>query len=163
MKDDATFLIVCIAGIALLAGMVCFLRQQPERAPAPVQVPPAPPAPDRFDRPAAALLELHNAERQKAGRAPLVLNFDLMDYARQHAKRMATSRRLYHSDLQIPGFTALGENIAWNQQTPAAAVADWMGSTGHRRNMLSASFNVAGFGVAESSNGPYWCAVFGRR
>ena len=42
-----------------------------------------------------------------------------------------------------------GENVAWNQQTPAAVMDAWMNSPGHRANILNCSFTEIGVGVAQ--------------
>ena len=59
-------------------------------------------------------------------------------------------------------YRAVGENIAWNQPTPKAAVDDWMNSRGHRRNLLGEEFTHIGVGMAVNAKGePYWVQVFG--
>jgi uncharacterized protein YkwD len=48
----------------------------------------------------------------------------------------------------------LGENIAWGESykgTPAAIMAAWMASPGHRENILTARFREIGIGVAYGS------------
>jgi len=48
----------------------------------------------------------------------------------------------------------LGENIAWatgSYSTPAAIVAAWMASPGHRANILDPAFRYEGVGVANGS------------
>jgi uncharacterized protein YkwD len=44
------------------------------------------------------------------------------------------------------GRWAVGENLLWASEslTPAQALAMWMGSLGHRRNMLTASWRDVG-------------------
>lgn len=61
------------------------------------------------------------------------------------------------------GFTSGAENLAWHDTSISASQAHnlWMSSSTHRRNMLDAAFNSAGFGVACSSKSgrPYAIAV----
>jgi uncharacterized protein YkwD len=48
-------------------------------------------------------------------------------------------------------------------RTPAAVMAGWMDSDGHRANILNCDFEAIGVGLARDSNGTaYWTQVFGR-
>jgi uncharacterized protein YkwD len=61
------------------------------------------------------------------------------------------------------GWTALGENVAAGYGSVDSVMTGWMGSTGHRANIVSANFTHVGFGRADSSRGtPYWTQNFGR-
>ena len=61
------------------------------------------------------------------------------------------------------GWTALGENVAMGYPSVDAVMAGWMGSSGHRANLLSTSYVHVGFGLANATNGsPYWTQDFGR-
>lgn len=52
------------------------------------------------------------------------------------------------------------ENVAYGYGTPAAVMAGWMNSDGHRRNILSSNTHI-GVGLAYGANGrPYWTQVF---
>ncbi len=53
---------------------------------------------------------------------------------------------------------ACAENIAQGQQEPREVVARWMGSDGHRANILARDYRLCGIGFA----GGYWVQVFGR-
>lgn len=113
----------------------------------------------------ARLLELHNKERSLKGLEPLALDLDLCDYAGKHAEKMAKNGRLAHSSMsrlaEAAGNGNVGENIAWGQSSEDEAMSAWMGSPGHRQNILSKRFKRAGFGVKEDAKGrKYWCAVF---
>lgn len=62
-------------------------------------------------------------------------------------------------------WTAVGENIAWGQRTPAAVMDAWMNSAGHKANILSEKyeFDYIGVGVARDSSGVlYWTQNFVR-
>jgi uncharacterized protein YkwD len=53
------------------------------------------------------------------------------------------------------------ENIAQGQATPAAVMADWMASAGHRANILDCDLTTLGVGVAYGPGGPWWTQDFG--
>ncbi len=122
--------------------------------------------------PVQTVISLTNEERSKARVPPLTVDPRLTDAAERHADRMAKRDRLSHS---LDGRTAaervraagyeyrtVGENIAWNQRTPAEVVDGWMDSKGHRRNLLSNDFTHIGVAVATNAKGePYWVQVFG--
>lgn len=93
-----------------------------------------------------------------------------------HASNMARLGFFDHTDPQGRGvgervaifdraqrFTYLGENIAAGQSSAASACDSWMGSAGHRANILNPEFTHIGAGFA--SGGPYrryYVQVFGR-
>ncbi|MCI4064731.1 CAP domain-containing protein [Micromonospora sp. R77] len=117
------------------------------------------------------VVDLVNAERAKAGCKALSVNSKLMTAAQRHSQDQADHRTMSHdgsdgSDvgqrLDRVGYAwrGYGENVAWNQQTPAAVMDAWMNSPGHRANILNCSFTQIGVGVARS-NGPYWTQDFG--
>jgi uncharacterized protein YkwD len=61
------------------------------------------------------------------------------------------------------GWTSLGENVAAGYPTVTAVMSGWMGSTGHRANLLSTSYQHVGVGRAPSGSGAlYWTQNFGR-
>ena len=56
------------------------------------------------------------------------------------------------------------ENIASGYGNPAAVMAGWMASPGHRANILNCSLRALGVGVARSDGGRlYWTQDFGGR
>ncbi|MFG2054865.1 CAP domain-containing protein [Micromonospora sp. NPDC048930] len=117
------------------------------------------------------VVDLVNKERAKAGCKALAIDDKLMLAAQRHSQDQADHKTMSHdgsdgSDvgdrLDRVGYAwrAYGENVAWNQQTPAAVMDAWMNSPGHRANILNCSFTEIGVGVARS-NGPYWTQDFG--
>lgn len=117
------------------------------------------------------VVDLVNKERAKAGCKALTIDDKLMLAAQRHSQDQADHKTMSHdgsdgSDvgdrLDRVGYAwrAYGENVAWNQQTPAAVMDAWMNSSGHRANILNCSFTEIGVGVARS-NGPYWTQDFG--
>ena len=123
--------------------------------------------------------ELINAERQRRGLRPLVLDGSLTRLARYHSESMARGRFLSHTDrdgrdlrgradaLGLRNWKALGENIAYNQgynDPTAFAVERWMVSEKHRENIMNDEYTHAGVGVARASDGTYYFTqVFMRR
>jgi hypothetical protein len=58
-------------------------------------------------------------------------------------------------------YTRAGENIAWGHGTPASVVIGWMGSLGHRANILDPDFNRLGVGVHVDAAGRLcWVQLF---
>jgi uncharacterized protein YkwD len=117
------------------------------------------------------VVDLVNQERAKAGCKALAIDDKLMLAAQRHSQDQADHQTMSHdgsdgSDvgdrLDRVGYSwrAYGENVAWNQRTPAAVMDAWMNSSGHRANILNCSFTEIGVGVARS-NGPYWTQDFG--
>lgn len=149
----------------------------------PVQPTPSPgpnptPAPEpvhgdvQLPQKALAVFGLVNAERARQGIAALTVNALLLKAAQSHAQDMHDNRYFSHTSqdgrsavdrIRTLGyvFVAFGENIAYGYRTPEDVMRAWMGSSGHRRNILSASFREIGIGVAEGANGLYWVQDFG--
>ncbi|MEU4550448.1 uncharacterized protein YkwD [Micromonospora violae] len=119
---------------------------------------------------AREVVDLVNAERAKAGCKALTINDKLMTAAQRHSQDQADHQNMSHTGsdgsnsgvrLDRVGYAwrTYGENVAWNQKTPAAVMDAWMNSSGHRANILNCAFTEIGVGIA-SSNGPYWTQVF---
>lgn len=110
------------------------------------------------------LLVLHNEQRELKGRTGFKLDSYLISYAQNHSEWMGRKNWMKHSDVSvlIGKYSAVGENIAYNQKSEKEVVVAWMNSTGHRQNIMNRNFNSIGFGLANNSRGePYWCTVFG--
>jgi uncharacterized protein YkwD len=124
---------------------------------------------------ATDIASLTNAERRQAGLAPLTISTLLMRAAQLHADQMASARQMAHvlPDARYPEpqdrlaavgyrWQAYAENVAYGQGSPASALAAWMGSSGHRANILNPGLTEIGAGVARGSDGqPYYVQVFG--
>ncbi|MFI7596091.1 CAP domain-containing protein [Micromonospora sp. NPDC049359] len=119
---------------------------------------------------AREVVDLVNAERAKAGCKALSIDDKLMTAAQRHSQDQADHSKMTHTGsdgsdtgvrLDRVGYAwrTYGENVAWNQKTPAAVMDAWMNSSGHRANILNCAFTEIGVGIA-SSNGPYWTQVF---
>lgn len=119
---------------------------------------------------AQEVVDLVNAERAKARCKALSVDDKLMTAAQRHSQDQADHQNMSHTGsdgsntgvrLDRVGYAwrTYGENVAWNQKTPAAVMDAWMNSSGHRANILNCAFTEIGVGIA-SSNGPYWTQVF---
>jgi uncharacterized protein YkwD len=106
----------------------------------------------------SSLLALINKQRAAVGVAALANNGTLASVARAHSQDMADNNYFDHGDpfarISAAGisYTAAAENLyAGNgsNNSPGAAFAGWMGSEGHRTNMLNGAYTQAGVG--------YWC------
>jgi uncharacterized protein YkwD len=122
------------------------------------------------------VLELTNERRAEQGCTPLRLDQRLQAAARGHSRDMARHGYFSHTgrDGSGPGqrLVAAGyrtdrgwaENIAAGYPSPAAVMAGWMGSPGHRANILNCGHRALGVGVARGSEGRlYWTQDFGGR
>ena len=114
-----------------------------------------------------ATLCLINRERAAHGENPLRSNEVLEGTAQRHSESMAAGAYFEHTSpnggtvlerLRDAGYIGegemayeVGENIAYGSlqdSTPAAIVAAWMASPGHRANILNDSFRDTGVGIA---------------
>jgi uncharacterized protein YkwD len=124
---------------------------------------------------AADVIRYTNDARYRNGLPALATSARLMDAARIHAAQMAKFQRADHtisgaeyptlqSRLQAVGYIYMNaaENVAWNQQSPQAALNSWMSSAGHRANILDPNLKEIGAAMARGAKGePYWIQVFG--
>jgi len=109
-----------------------------------------------------------NDERSAAGLDPYDWNPDLALAAQRHAEDMNDQGYFSHDSLDGRDFvqriddagydgSARGENIARGQRTAESVMSSWMGSDGHRRNILSEGSNEIGVGFIDN----HWVQVFG--
>ncbi len=113
-----------------------------------------------------------NTERRAAGLGANTADSCLQRYANIHADRMASQRKMYHRTgaqltnlLKQCNLSWIGENLATgSNMSPTTAVRAWMGSSGHRKNILYRSSNRIGSAYAKGSDGRnYWIQLYGRR
>jgi len=148
----------------LLVGVVAFApAAQAASCPAARSVPSA----GSMGAATAATLCLLNAERGARGLAPLVSQPLLEDPATGYSLAMVQQRFFDHVSpdgqvlaqrlagylLKAQGWS-IGENLGWGEghyATPAAIVAQWMNSDGHRVNILNPSFREIGIGIVNGS------------
>lgn len=115
---------------------------------------------------------LVNEIRVKNGLNKLTEDWELSRVARYKSQDMKDNNYFSHTSPvygspfeMIKNFgisyKSAGENIAKGQATPQAVVNAWMNSSGHRANILNASYNKIGVGYVE--NGKYWTQMFIRQ
>jgi len=107
-----------------------------------------------------------NQERTAAGLAPLTRSPKLDQLASEWAATMACNnaqshRPLSKSLLNTNGWKNLSENIygPTADGSASAIFRAWMGSSGHRENLLRESTTLGGIGIAKTKSGAI-CAVF---
>ncbi len=120
---------------------------------------------------AMEVLRLVNVERARVGVADLQWDEPAATVAHGHSVDMQVRGFFSHDNPSgqdpgarmiaggMTGYQAWGENIARGQQSPAAVMASWMGSQGHRDNILRAIFTHVGVGV-HSTNDIWWTQLF---
>jgi len=120
------------------------------------------------------IFEMTNTERQKNGFDSLTFNANLANVARKHSQDMVNNNYFSHTNLIGDGPSeraekaglskwGIGENIGmmasgnvkgigYVSNTPEsiaqALMKNWMGSPGHRSNILRSSYDYIGVGVA---------------
>ncbi len=115
------------------------------------------------------VIRLVNEIRVKNGLNKLNADWELSRVARYKSQDMKDNKYFSHtspvygSPFQMIknfgiSYKSAGENIAKGQSTPQAVVNAWMNSSGHRANILNASYNTIGVGYVE--NGKYWTQMF---
>jgi uncharacterized YkwD family protein/spore coat assembly protein SafA len=118
------------------------------------------------------VIQLTNQERAKHGLKPFAANWELSRVARYKSNDMRDKRYFQHDSptygspftmMKNFGITyrSAGENIAAGQRTAQEVVNSWMNSEGHRKNILSPSYNQIGVGYSSGgSYGTYWTQMF---
>ena len=115
------------------------------------------------------VIRLVNEIRQQNGLRPLDANWELSRVARYKSQDMRDNGYFSHNSptygtpfqmLSAFGlsYRTAGENIAKGYASPQAVVNGWMNSSGHRANILNASYTQIGVGYV--SGGNYWTQLF---
>ncbi|MFJ4186519.1 sigma-70 family RNA polymerase sigma factor [Kitasatospora sp. NPDC089509] len=152
----------------------------PTPTPTPSATPTPTPSPTAARSTAAAplpnperqLVDLVNAERAKAGCAPLRIDPRLHGTAQKHADDMAARGFFDHvnpdglrPDARITAagyrWSQWGENLDRGPTTAASVFARWMDGGIHQSNMLDCGFKDIGVGVAAGPAGPLWTQDLG--
>lgn len=120
---------------------------------------------------AQQVVTLVNQERAARGFTALLVDTSAAQAAKAHAEDMGGRGFFAHNTpegwtpadrlqlLGASGYTRVGENIALGQPTPQDVMTAWMGSSGHRANILDPAYTHLGVGVVDAP-GPYWVQVF---
>lgn len=115
------------------------------------------------------VIRLVNEIRIQNGLETLEHNWELSRVARYKSQDMHDNKYFSHTspvygspfdmmkDFGI-SYRSAGENIAKGQSTPKAVVDAWMNSSGHRANILNASYTEIGVGYV--ADGKYWTQMF---
>ncbi|MBO5059529.1 MAG: SafA/ExsA family spore coat assembly protein [Clostridia bacterium] len=118
------------------------------------------------------VIRLVNEIRVKNGLNKLTADWELSRVARYKSQDMKDNNYFSHTS-PIYGspfemiknfgisYRSAAENIAKGQATPQAVVNAWMNSSGHRANILNASYTKIGVGYV--ANGKYWTQMFIRQ
>ena len=115
------------------------------------------------------VLELVNEERAKNGLSALQMDESVRKVARVKSSDMSKNNYFSHTSptygtpfemLKSYGisYKSAGENIAQGYTSPEAVVKGWMNSSGHRANILNASYTHIGIGY--EADGNYWTQMF---
>lgn len=115
------------------------------------------------------VLRIVNSERAKGNLPALCLNKQLGVAAQLHSDDQQSCGAMSHTGcngssmserITATGYSRSmsGENVAWNQRSAGQVMSSWMGSPGHRANIMNPSFKNIGIGL---SDGFYWTQVFG--
>lgn len=117
----------------------------------------------------AEVIRLVNEIRKSYGLGTLTANWELSRVARYKSQDMHDKKYFSHTSptygspfdmMKSFGITyrTAGENIAMGYRTPQAVVDGWMNSSGHRANILNASYKQIGVGYVADGN--YWTQMF---
>jgi uncharacterized protein YkwD len=105
-----------------------------------------------------SILAATNAERERYGLEPLEADPELMKTAREHCAWMSTNGYFQHTQHPV------AENIAMGQETTDHVMQSWMGSSGHRANILNGAFRRIGVAAYRTAGGAmFWCQQFQRQ
>lgn len=115
------------------------------------------------------VIRLVNEVRRENGLKALTANWELSRVARYKSQDMLNKGYFSHTSptygtpfqmIKAFGlsFRTAGENIAMGYPTPQAVVNGWMNSSGHRANILNASYTQIGVGYVAQGN--YWTQMF---
>lgn len=115
---------------------------------------------------AKAARDQTNRERTSRGVKALGSQSCLNTYASRQATAMAKKKKLYHQDLgpilSACQLSRVGENVAVGYPSGQATVKGWMGSSGHRANILNKAYKNQAVAAAKDSSGRWYVAqVFG--
>lgn len=115
------------------------------------------------------IVELVNEERAKEGLNPVTLDTNASNAALVRSKEIVNS--FSHTRPNGSSFTTAlkeqgvsyrtaGENIAWGQRSPEQVMEAWMNSSGHRANIMNASYTHIGVGYYQVNGVNYWTQLF---
>jgi hypothetical protein len=123
------------------------------------------PAPAHAETTAQSVIRITNENRAANGRKALKTEWSLNNVAQAWANHMSSVGRMEHStnewrasNVAKGASLCCGENIAYGYTSPGSVVKAWMGSPGHRANILDARYTHMGVGY--NAKGHFWVQVF---
>ncbi len=114
-----------------------------------------------------AVTKYTNAERTKRDLKKVAKSKCLDRFAESQARAMAKKQKLYHQQLKPIlarcKLREVGENVAFGYPSGKAATTGWMGSPGHKKNLLNKVHRLIGVGAYQDTRGQWYVAqVLGR-
>ena len=113
------------------------------------------------------MLELVNAEREKRGVTPLVMNESLLESAMLRAAETSIIYAHVRPDYSFANtainvsYTIFGENILRTAySTSQEALEIWMNSSQHGANIVAGEFNSIGIGCCKVNGIYFWTQIF---
>jgi hypothetical protein len=106
-----------------------------------------------------------NSARTSRDLRAYVVRSDLVSVARRQAARMAAARRISHNPnltSEVTSWRNVGENVG-SGSTVSRIHTAFMNSSGHRANILSATFTEVGIGTARGGDGLIYVSEVFRR
>jgi uncharacterized protein YkwD len=111
------------------------------------------------------IFSLINEARTDGGLQPLTRESTMDALALQHSRDMETANRLSHDGFQARaseitgklGAHTVGENVAVGYGTAQAFLDGWLGSKGHRDNIMNPSYGRTGIGCHEGYATQIFC------
>lgn len=118
---------------------------------------------------AADAIDAANSYRAKSGLSRMSPDADAAAVAQRQACDMARTGKISHKGadgasfrtrMKREGLSSGSENVASGLNTGGSVVTAWMGSDGHRQNLMARGNRKAGVGVAVDRSGKvYWAMV----
>lgn len=113
------------------------------------------------------VLRLTNIERQKVGAKPLTYLTTLEAGANVRALEVIElwshtrpDGTKFYTAFDYIRYSSIGENLASGFSTPKGVVAGWMGSEGHRFNMLNEKYDQMAIAISENADGRlFWVQI----
>ena len=112
------------------------------------------------------VLELVNQERTKKGLEPLTMDAQLLEKSMLRAAELSLlfshtrPNGAAFADLDLFSSMYLGENAAAGQENAEQVMQSWMGSPGHRGNILTDYYRSIGIGCFMINGSSYWIQTF---
>jgi uncharacterized protein YkwD len=113
---------------------------------------------------ALAVIERVNGERTSRGLPALVAADALQEAAQVRAQEIGVSMSHTRPDgnrWYTVSEEAFAENLAAGHTGAEQVVDDWMGSEGHRKNILNKDYTKVGAAYIHTESGRYWTLLFG--